>query len=187
MSSTEERELVAKAQGGEKEALNTLITMYWKPIYRLIYYKVGQVEDAQELTQETFFKAFRSLERFELREASFKTYLGRIALNLVNDYWRSKGRSPQVIDIAEYQEPLVDAAPKPEEAALAGERQRELNGLVHQLPAEQRQAIELRIMAGLSVRDAARIMGKTEAALKMLQQRALKNLRNLFIQHNVQE
>ncbi|MCX7780555.1 MAG: sigma-70 family RNA polymerase sigma factor [Negativicutes bacterium] len=183
----DEVELIAKAQRGEKEALNTLVIRYWQPIYRLIYYKINHTEDAQELTQETFFKAFRALPRYQQAEASFKTYLGRIALNLVNDFWRKKGRSPQVIDIAEYQEPLIDSSPNPDEAALDAEQQREIGRLIALLPDEQRQAVELRIIAGLSVREVARIMGKTEPALKMLQQRALKNLRKMFIERGIQK
>jgi len=184
---TEEKELIARAQQGEKQALNTLVSQYWQPVYRLIYYKLGHVEDAQELTQETFLKAFRSLPRYQQGEASFKTYLGRIALNLVNDFWRKKGRSPKIIDIAEYQDPLVDEGMKPEEAALETEQQEEISRLIQLLPEEQRQAVELRIIAGLSVREVSRIMGKTEAALKMLQQRALKNLRKMFIERGLRK
>jgi RNA polymerase sigma-70 factor (ECF subfamily) len=182
---TDENELIVKAQQGEKQALNTLVTLYWQPVYRLIYYKVGHVDDAQELTQETFYKAFRSLPRYQQGEATFKTYLGRIALNLVNDFWRKKGRSPQIIDIAEYQDPLVDTGIKPEEAAVSAEQREEIERLMALLPEEQRRAVELRIIAGLSVREVARIMGKTEAALKMLQQRALKNLRKMFIERDL--
>lgn len=174
-----EKELLAMAQSGDKGALNSLLSLYWQPIYRLIIYKVGNADDSQELTQETFLRGFRTMDKFQAREATFKTYLGRIALNLVTDYWRKKGRSPQVVDLAEYQEPLVDHEPQPEQQALAGEQQEQMACLIKRLPDEQRQAVELRIIAGLSVREAAEIMGKSEPALKMLQQRALKNLRKL--------
>ena len=182
---TEEKEWIAQARQGDREALNMLVSAYWQPVYRLVYYKTGHVEDAQELTQETFFRAFRALHRYQQGETSFQTYLGRIALNLVIDFWRKKGRSPQVIDIAEYQNPLVDEGIRPEEAVLAGERRQEIAGLIKLLPEEQRQAVEMRILAGLSVRDSARLMGKTEPALKMLQQRALKNLKKLFVERGI--
>lgn len=98
----------------------------------------------------------------------------------MTDYWRKKGRTPPVIDIAEYQMPIVDTGLRPEEAALDHERQEEMSRLVRLLPDDQRRAVELRIIAGLSVKEAADMMGKTEAALKMLQQRALKSLRRMF-------
>lgn len=180
-----EQQMVAKAQLGDRESLNTLVSYYWQPIYRLVLYKVGNAHDSQELTQETFLKAFRSLERYEIRETPFKTYLGRIALNLITDYWRKKGRTPLVVDIAEYQQPLVDQATGPEEAALDSEQQSELLQLIRLLPDDQRQAVELRIIAGLPVREAAEFMGKTEGALKMLQQRALKNLRRLCVEQGI--
>lgn len=174
-----EQQVITKAQSGDRDSLNALVSCYWQPIYRLVLYKMGNPEDAQELTQETFLKAFRSLSRYEFKEVPFKTYLGRIALNLVTDYWRKKGRTPPVIDIAEYQMPLVDTGLRPEEAALDHERQEEMSRLVRLLPDDQRRAVELRIIAGLSVKEAADMMGKTEAALKMLQQRALKSLRRM--------
>ena len=176
---TDEQQIIAKAQGGDRDSLNALIGTYWQPIYRLVLYKTGNIEDSQELTQETFFKAFRSFSRYEMRGTPFKTYLGRIALNLVTDYWRKKGRMPMVIDMAEYQEPMADRHANPENTALDQEQQAELVRLMRLLPGEQRQAIELRIIAGLPVKEAAAIMGKTDGALKMLLQRALKTLRRL--------
>lgn len=181
----DENVLIAKAQSGDRESLNTLVERYWQPLYRFIYYKVGHTEDAQELTQETLLKAFRALANYKPTNATFKTYLGRIALNLITDFWRKKGRTPPVIDIAEYEQPLIDIAAQPDEAVVQSEHQQQMAELIRQLPDEQRQAVELRIMAGLSVREAATIMGKTEAALKMLQQRALKNLRKLCVEHGL--
>ncbi|MPM42764.1 ECF RNA polymerase sigma factor SigD [bioreactor metagenome] len=182
-----EQALILDAKNGDREALNILIETYWQPVYRLVCYKVGNSEDAQELTQDTFLRAFRSLERYQDTGAAFKTYLGRIALNLVTDFWRKKGRAPQIVDIAEYQEPLSDSADRPGEAAISAEQQQEISRLISSLPSDQRQAVELRIIAGLSVREAANIMGKTEPALKMLQQRALKNLRKLCIERGIIE
>ncbi|MGI6091665.1 MAG: RNA polymerase sigma factor [Veillonellaceae bacterium] len=179
--------LILDAKNGDREALNILIEKYWQPVYRLVCYKVGNSEDAQELTQDTFLRAFRSLERYHDTGASFKTYLGRIAVNLITDFWRKKGRAPQMVDIGEYQEPFSDTADRPEDAAISAEQQHEIAKLIGSLPSDQRQAVELRIVAGLSVREAANIMGKTEPALKMLQQRALKNLRKMCIEHGIIE
>lgn len=181
----DEKTLITKAQQGDKAALESLIGRYWQPVFRLACLKTGNSEDAQEITQETFLKAFRALPGYRDTGASFKTYLGRIALNLVTDYWRKKGRAPQVVALADYQEPLADPAPLPEEGALSRERRESIAKLVGMLPAEQRQTVELRIFAGLSLQETAKLMGKTEAAVKMLQQRALKNLRRLFAEHGI--
>ena len=163
--------LVAKAQEGDRESLNELVSTYWQPIYQLVCYKVQNSEDAKEITQETFLRAFRSLPRYRPGEASFKTYLGRIALNLVTDHWRKKGRTPPFIDLAEYNEPIADSAELPEDQTVSADEHRRMLALLEMLPPDQRRAIELRILEGMPVREAAQSMGRTEPALKMLQQR----------------
>lgn len=178
----DEHILLAKAQTGDREALNALMTEYWQPVYRLIYSRLANPEDAKELTQDTFMKAFRALPGYKSMGVSFKSYLGKIALNLVTDFWRKNGRAPQVVGLEEYQETLWDSGEKPEEYILRREGQERVNGLLKYLPEEQRQAIRLRVLLGISVHDTAVLMNKTEAAIKMLQQRALKNLRSLCLE-----
>ncbi|WP_378954506.1 RNA polymerase sigma factor [Pelosinus sp. sgz500959] len=181
MTVTDEHILITKAKDGDREALNTLVSCYWQPIYRFIYSKVGHEDDAKELTQETFLKAFRSLPQYEVRDVSFKSYLGRIAINLVTDFWRKKGRTLQTSNIAEYQESIFDKGENPEEYILRIEGQEQMANLVENLPEEQRQAVKLRVILGLSIRDVAMQMNKTESAIKMLQQRALKNLHKMCL------
>ncbi|MBP2625333.1 MAG: polymerase, sigma-24 subunit, RpoE, subfamily [Firmicutes bacterium] len=181
MAVTNENILITKAQDGDREALNTLVSCYWQPIYRLIYSKVGNEEDAKELTQDTFMNAFRSLPRYKVMDVSFKSYLGRIGINLVTDFWRKKGRTPQLVNITGYQESIIDVRENPEEYTLRLEGQEQIVNLVESLPEEQRQAVKLRVILGLSVRDVAMQMQKTEPAIKMLQQRALKNLRKMCL------
>ena len=182
---SEDNILIARARQGDEASINTLITRYWQPVYRLACLKTGNIDDAQELTQETFFKALRALPGYKDTGASFKTYLGRIAINLITDYWRKKGRTPQIVDIATYQEPLVDRDELPEEQTLSKEMRERIGTLLGLLPPEQRQTVELRILAGLSVQETSRLIGKSEAAVKMLQQRGLKNLRRLFAEHGI--
>ena len=177
---SEESNLIGRARQGDQEALSGLFSRNWQPVYRLICLKTGNVDDAQELAQETFLKAFRALPDYRDVGASFKAYLSRIALNLVTDYWRKKGRTLQTVDLADYQEPAAGTDHQPEIQAIASETRQAITGAVALLPAEQRQAVELRIIAGLSVQETARIMEKSEAAVKMLQQRGLKNLRRLL-------
>lgn len=183
----DEKALIEKAKDGDREALNSLILRYWQPVYKLIYSKLGNEEDAKELTQDTFMKALRALPQYKFMDVAFKTYLGRIALNLVADFWRKRGRTPGIVNIADYQEVLSDSAEKPEDYTLRFESRQEIADLMELLPAEQRQTIRLRLLLGLSVKDAALQMDKTEAAIKMLQQRALKNLRRLYLNINLAE
>ncbi|HWR06855.1 RNA polymerase sigma factor [Sporomusa sp.] len=183
--SENENIMIAKAREGDRAALNALVSSHWPSMYRLALAKTGNPEDAQEIAQDTFLRALAALPRYKETNATFKTYLSRIALNLIIDYYRKRGRAPQVVDIAEYNEPIIDPDSRPEESAVNAEWRGEVLGLLARLPAEQRQVIELRIIQGLSVADAARIMGKSGAAIKMLQQRALKKLKDLFTEHGL--
>jgi len=172
--------IIHKAQAGDREALNTLMSNYWHPIYHFVSYKMSSLEDAQEITQETFLRAFRSLPNYKQQAgATFKTYLSRIALNLITDFWRKNGRNLAVTDLAEYQE-LASSDDPPDMQTITQETREEIAFLIRSLPKEQQQTIELRIIAGLPIKETATTMGKTEAAVKMLQQRALKNLRQLL-------
>lgn len=178
---TDENILITKAKDGDREALNTLISCYWQPIYKFIYSKLGNEDDAKELTQDTFMKAFRSLPRYKILDVPFKSYLGRIAINLVTDVWRKNGHAPQIVNINGYQESIIDSRENPEEYTLRLEGQKQIANLVESLPEEQRQVVKLRIILGVSIRDVAMQMNKSEPAIKMLQQRALQNLRKMCL------
>jgi RNA polymerase sigma-70 factor (ECF subfamily) len=183
-SNLSERQLIAAAQAGDAKALNQLLEHNWRPIYQFISFKVGNQHDAQDIAQETFVRAFRALPRYQERNATFRTYLGRIALNLIADHWRRLGRSPQTVDVADYRGLLEDTAMKPEDQVIKNEREREITEALAQLPHEQRQVVEMRLLSGYSVQETAGKMSKTEAAVKMLQQRALMNLRKIFNKNN---
>ncbi|QDR82140.1 RNA polymerase sigma factor [Sporomusa termitida] len=185
MVSENENFIIAQAREGDRAALNALVSSHWPAIYRLALAKTSNPEDAQEIAQDTFLRALAALPRYKETNATFKTYLSRITLNLIIDHYRRRGRAPQVVDIADYNEPIIDPDSRPEEAVLNTERRQEVLCLLARLPDEQRQVIELRIVRGLAVADAARIMGKSGAAVKMLQQRALKKLKELFTEQGI--
>lgn len=180
-----ENQIIAKAQDGDRAALNELVSIYWPLIYRLALAKTGNREDAQEIAQETFVRALAALPRYKETGATFKTYLSRIALNLITDYYRKRGRSPQVFDIEQYNDPIIDNGARPDEAVVNSEQRQEVARVLTLLPEEQRQVIELRIIQGVAVADVAQIMGKSAAAVKMLQQRALKKLKDLLAENDL--
>lgn len=184
-SNLSDSQLIRAAQAGDKDALNALLSFHWKPIYQFVHYKVGNQHDAQDIAQETFIRAFRALSRYQERNVSFRTYLGRIALNLIADHWRRQGRVPQTVDVADYRGLLEDTTDLPEDRVIAVERQREVAAALAQLPVDQRRVVEMRLLIGLSIQDTAIRMQKTEAAVKMLQQRALVNLRKILQNHTM--
>jgi len=181
-----EHTLIDQALEGNRSALNELISISWNPLYRFISYKIKSQEDAKELTQETFLKAFSALSTYKKTGVPFSAYLTRIAHNLVIDFWRKKGRSPLMVDLTNDHHPMAEND-RPEALAVNKEIRVELAKVLKELPDDQRQTIEYRIIAGLPIKDTALAMGKTEAAIKMLQQRALKNMRSLLITHGIVE
>lgn len=170
-----ETEMLEQAKSGNRQALNQLVSFHWQPLYRYIYYKVRQKEEAEELTQETLLKAVSYLPKFEERGIPFRSFLMRIASNLVTDHWRKKARGGDTLPLTEAVVLSNDAGP--DELAILEERKTIVHHAIETLPEEQKKVIQLRLLEGMSIKEAADLMKKTEGALKMLQQRALQNIR----------
>src|SRR4249919_1771452 len=94
MTLTDE-ELVARSVGGDADSFNELVLRWERPIYALAYRTIGREEDARDVCQETFLRAFRALPRFR-GQAKFSSWLYRIALNLCRDWIRRERRTPIV-------------------------------------------------------------------------------------------
>src|ERR687891_440146 len=94
MTSTDE-ELVARSIGGDADSFNQLILRWERPIYALAYRTIGREEDARDVCQETFLRAYRALPGFR-GQAKFSSWLYRIALNLCRDWIRRERRTPVV-------------------------------------------------------------------------------------------
>ena len=174
--------LVTAAKQGDKRALVELYTRYVGEIYGFLYNQVGNAQDAEDLTSETFLRLVRALNTYR-GESSFRTWLYAVARNSVRDLWRQNGRHPTV--------PLESVSPglgtgdfdvigsTGEVAAdemAAGDLQASALGqaVLAALQPRYRQVLELRVMAGRSVRDVAEVMAVSEANVKVLQHRALK-------------
>src|SRR4249920_1887548 len=100
-----DEELVARSIGGDQESFNQLVLRWERPIYALAYRVIGREEDARDVCQETFLRAFRALGGFR-GQAKFSSWLYRIALNLCRDWVRRQRRTPVVqlpedVDIVE--------------------------------------------------------------------------------------
>src|SRR3954468_16243140 len=90
-----DEELVDRSRSGDAESFNQLISRWERPIYALAYRVIGREEDARDVTQETFLRAFRGLAAFK-GQAKFSSWLYRIALNLCRDWVRRQRRTPVV-------------------------------------------------------------------------------------------
>ena len=168
---------VRQAAGGDEQAAGLLFDTYYPRVVRYAMAKLGRTADAEDVAAETFAKVLRDLGRFSWRGAGFEAWLFRIAANLVVDQVRRSGRehlSDNVLDSEAAQEL------SPEDFVVAGEVRDELREALAQLPTEQREVLILRFAAGLDTGEAAATMGKKANAIRQLQFRALKNLRELM-------
>src|SRR5256886_3282131 len=114
MTATDE-ELVARSIGGDVDSFNQLILRWERPIFALAYRTIGREEDARDVCQETFLRAFRALPGFR-GQAKFSSWLYRIALNLCRDWMRRERRSPTVQAPEHVGLMELAAAPEPSES-----------------------------------------------------------------------
>jgi RNA polymerase sigma-70 factor (ECF subfamily) len=169
----DERTLVERAIARDKEAFGALYDRHVVRVYRHIYYMVGNPAEAEDLTGQTFLQAWEAIERYQIRGAPFSSWLLRIAHNLGVSYLRSKREKVQLPETLQDQK----SRNNPEEAVqtnLDGERVREA---ILGLRDEQRQVIILRFIEDLDYKEVAEIVGKSVAAVRVIQHRALNALR----------
>ena len=172
----DESRLIQLAKQGDAEACGVLYDRHYDAVYRYCYYRVSDVTMAQDLTSEVFVRMVDKLDTYRVKGRPLLAWLYTIARNLITDMHRQKEKAMQV--------PL-------EEATTIGQdgRQELARGVDQQLQAdclasalghlteEQRQVILLRFMEDYRNGQVARILDKSEGAIKALQHRALKSLR----------
>jgi RNA polymerase sigma-70 factor (ECF subfamily) len=169
----DERTLVERAIRRDREAFGALYDRHVVRVYRHLYYLVGNAAEAEDLTAQTFLQAWEAVPRYQIRGAPFVSWLLRIAHNLGVSHLRSRK------DGLELPTTLVDHGShgNPE---LSVERQADVDRVreaILQLRDEQRQVIILRFVEDLEYPEVAQIVGKSVAAVRVIQHRALNALR----------
>jgi RNA polymerase sigma-70 factor, ECF subfamily len=160
MASTDE-ELVARSRGGDLDSFNQLVLRWERPIYALAYRVIGREEDARDVAQETFLRAFRALSGFK-GQAKFSSWLYRITLNLCRDWIRRERRAPvaQAPEGVDLVELASEAEPAESIEALVARRElgRAVAKAMAMLPEEQRTAIVLKEYHGLTFQEIADLL-----------------------------
>jgi RNA polymerase sigma-70 factor, ECF subfamily len=167
------RVLVARAQRGDRAALEDLYLLHFDRVYSYLHMSVGNRHDAEDLTTQTFMKMLEALRRFEWRSVPFSAWLLRIAHNLAMDHFRANRRWQPEEDVPESADGEECSA---EEQALASLGETGVLTLIERLSPEQRQVLTLKFVYRFSNGEVAAILGKTEGAVKSLQHRALASL-----------
>jgi RNA polymerase sigma-70 factor (ECF subfamily) len=172
------RRLVERAQLGNRDALEELYLIHFDRIYSYLHLSVGNRQDAEDLTTQTFVRMLEAIGRFRWREVPFSAWLFRIAHNLAMDHFRANRR---VQTEEKVPEPPGSEESSAEDQALDSLGRAGMLDLIEGLSSEQRQVLTLKFLYGFANAEVATILGKTEGAVKSLQHRALASLQKQVV------
>jgi RNA polymerase sigma-70 factor (ECF subfamily) len=177
MPDLDEQALVGRSIAGDADAFGELYRLHLDAIYRYVYFRVGDANDAEDITEQVFLKAWEALPGYKQYGHHFTSWLYRIAHNMVVDHHRRHPMMPLPATVegawecrqADALDQVIDA----EESAA-------LSKAIARLPEDQQQLIALRFIEGLDHAEIAQIMNKSQGACRVLQHRALTVLNRLL-------
>jgi len=172
-----DKTLIQHAVAGNSQAFGELYQRYLEKIYRYIYFRVGNVADAEDLTEEVFIRAWEALPSYTIGVHPFTSWLYRIAHNLVIDHVR-KRKPVQTSDDELMNRP--SKAPNAEEVLQERQVADELKKAILQLDNLDQQVIILRFIEELSHREVSNILDITEGTSRVVQHRALSKMRQIM-------
>jgi RNA polymerase sigma-70 factor (ECF subfamily) len=181
-----DEELVALCQKGEGQYFEVLIRRYMEKAFRIALDFTHDTEEAKDLSQDAFLRAFSRIKQFDGR-SSFYTWFYRLTVNLCLDHTRRKGRviwerlereSDGAVEPIE----LADDSGTPDQQAMAGEAIRRVDEALDAMPKKQRTAFLLRNHQGLSITDIAKVMKTTEGTVRVYLHRAVAALRQSLVE-----
>jgi len=172
---------VTKARAGDADAYRVLVERHSRALFRLAFRMTGNEQDAEDVVQESFLRAYRQLGKFDER-ASFGTWLYRIAMNCSLDLVRSKKRRSEQIAPSdpELDDPVLALPshdPTPDRMAMSGEVRDRVAAAMNELSASERTAFVLRHFEGMCIEDVSRVLGCQPGAAKHSVFRAVQKLR----------
>jgi RNA polymerase sigma-70 factor (ECF subfamily) len=181
-----DEELVALCQKGEGQYFEILIRRYMEKAFRIALDFTHDREEAKDLSQDAFLRAFSRIKQFDGR-SSFYTWFYRLTVNLCLDHTRRKGRViwerlEREADGAREPIELKDDSATPDEEAMAGEAIRRVDQTLDAMPKKQRTAFLLRNHQGLSITDIAKVMKTTEGTVRVYLHRAVAALRQSLVE-----
>jgi RNA polymerase sigma-70 factor (ECF subfamily) len=175
LTETDPKILMKRAKEGETEAFESLYRMYYLPVYRYIYLRVKNREETEDLTSTVFLKVYYSLDKYQERNREILAYFFTVARNCVIDHWRKKKEvslNSRFLFI-----PLTDGQDGPEEKILKDEKAASVRQAIQSLNEVQQEVVILKFISDLSNREIAQVISKSEEAVRQIQCRALKELK----------
>ena len=169
---------VARAQRGDEEAFRMLVERHSRSIYRLAYRMTGRPEDAEDVVQETFVRAYKQLARFEAR-SNFATWLYRIGFNCSIDYMRARPHreSPETHEVLD-RRPPESSGPSMDDLVFAGEISERVQQALSHLSPQERAAFLMRHYHGCTIEEICQALDLKSNAAKHSIFRAVKKMRS---------
>lgn len=178
-----EEKLLLLASQGDRDAFGLLYERYVDRIFNYVYYRTGNLHDAEDLTARVFQRAMNHIHNYTDRGVPFSAWLYRIAHNLVANWHRDRSRKQEI--------PLEDLpilpskGDHPEKNLVRSQEQEALLKLIRRLPAERQNLLILKFVENLSNAEIGAIMGRSEGAIKSLYHRTLLALRDQLSDQNI--
>ncbi len=175
LDSQRDNELVKRAQQGDKMAVGALYDRHHTHIFRFVWSRIGNQQIAEDLTGETFVKMVTKIPSYKISNTPFRAWLYRIARNLITDEFR-KHNGRFAVPLQEV-ETMIGKNPNPDTAVETSLTLMKVQEALEALDPAQREVVELRFLAGLSLKEVADVLNYSVAAVKSHQHRGLKALR----------
>ncbi len=172
----QEWQLVQRAQALDEAALASLYSTYYPKIYNYAFLQLGDIQAAEDLASEVLLKVLESIKKYRFKGTPFSAWVFRIARNRLIDLHRRRKRRGEV----NLTEPLAAMQIGPQTLAERALDRGQLQLALKYLTDEQRQVIVLKFIEGFDNASVARVLGKSEGAIKSLQHRALNSLRRVM-------
>ena len=176
MAETGDDVTLARAAQGDLEAFGLLYEQYVGRIYNYVYYRTGNIYDAEDLTERVFIRAMRHIPNYHDRGLPFTAWLYRIAHNLVANWHRDNSRRKE-IPLDDGLQPIYQGE-HPEHELLRTEERERLLSAIRGLPGDRQQLLILKFVEHLSNVEIGQIMGRSEGAVKSLYHRTLLTMRD---------
>lgn len=167
-----EEDRYKKAQEGDITSIDEICSATWESVYRYVYYKVQNREEAEDITQETYVKVLSYSQKSTAKIEKYISFLKAVSMNVLRDRWRKRKHQEMYINI---EEANLEEASSEDLTEMSAQRAL-IEHALNNLNEDQRKVVELRILKGYSTTETARMMSKKEGTIRVLQYRALQNL-----------
>jgi RNA polymerase sigma-70 factor (ECF subfamily) len=173
----DEIQLIDRARNGDAEAFGDLYERHLDSVFRFFYSRLDSRQDAEDLTEETFFRIWRALPNYKDQGVPFLAYIFHVAHNLLIDHHRRFANSKGVVALED--EIAVKSQTNPSEVALNNIQHQEIKQALEKLTEDHQLVLVTRFLSELSTEEVAQVMGRSKGAVRVLQHRALNALRKL--------